>query len=378
MLLQLEKYLLSAWKHLPNAGPTPKYVSFLGQATGVSKACFFVFADDERSPRYIAKLPRSPVYNEELLREIVTIERLRATVPSKLQSTIPGPMHTVQLSGHWVVIEPVLPGRPMDSLLLSDGSLDPAATATQIALAHQWLIEMQREVPHRNGRMDATTIQQHFIRPVTTMQVNNDLTANEALYVERLVRDLRALEGHVLPLYLYHGDFRPGNILVERDRIAVLDWQFSRPLAPPLLDWFSFVFRLYSGSVRLPDMNGSLQEYRAVLHQVFFARNWFSELIAEYTKKYCEALRIDQGCLSILFGLFVVNNVNHFHRFLSDRATRGYLYLLGGAPTSCRSWKEQVRRQAYVWLLGEISSNPTLWPSSATKCSSVSLENSLQ
>lgn len=363
MLPQIENYLLRAWNQLPEAGPTPGRLSFLGQATGVSKACFFIFADDERSPRYIAKLPRSPAYNEELMQEVSTIQHLRATVSEKLRATIPGPMHIVQLCGHCVVIEPVLPGRPMDAITLAGGALDPATTASQIALAHQWLIKIQQETPHRNGKLDATTIRQFFVEPLKIMQMNNDLTASEAKYTEKLSHDARALEGHQLPLYLYHGDFRPGNILIDRDRIAVLDWQFSRPSAPPLLDWFSFVFRLYSGSMRLPDIDGSLQAYRAVLHEVFFARNWFSELVREYTKTYCKALSVDEAYLSMLFSLFAVNNVNHFHAFLNERAGRGYLYLLRGASTSSQSWRQQVRRQAYVWLLGDIGANPVLWQS---------------
>jgi hypothetical protein len=117
--------------------------------------------------------------------------------------------------------------------------------------------------------------------------------------------------------------------------------------------------------VQLPDIDGSLEKYRAAFHEVFFARNWFSELVADYTRAYCKALHVTDAYIPLLFSLFVVNNVNHFHSFLTQRARRGYLYLLRGAPSSGQSWKQQVRRQAYVWLLGDIAVRPTLWPYAA-------------
>ena len=362
MFDHLEDYLLRAWHQLPHAGTAPRHLSFMGQATGVSKVCFFIFADDEASPRYIAKLPRSPAYNDELMGEIVAIQSLRQVVTDELKATLPGPMHVVSLSGHYVIIEPVLPGQPMDALTMVNGRLDPSSTARQVALAHHWLIEIQQNAPHRRQTIDAATLWDQFVEPLERMKTNSELTQSEEKHAEEVCSELRALEGRDLPLYLYHGDFRPGNILVDGDRIAVLDWQFSRPLAPPLLDWFSFVFRLYSGSVQLPDIDGSLEKYRAAFHEVFFARNWFSELVADYTRAYCKALHVEEAYVPLLFSLFVVNNVNHFHSFLTERARRGYLYLLRGAPSSGQSWKRQVRRQAYVWLLGDIAVSPTCWP----------------
>ena len=80
MLPQLEVYLTESWHQLPQSDGRPKRLSFLGQATGVGKACFFVFADRESVPRYIVKMPRSPLDNDELQREVAAIESLRALV----------------------------------------------------------------------------------------------------------------------------------------------------------------------------------------------------------------------------------------------------------------------------------------------------------
>jgi hypothetical protein len=360
VLLQLQDYLLAQWSHLPGAGPKPRRLSFLGQATGVSKVCFFVFAEDERLPRYIVKTPRSPVDDDGLRQEVSTITGLRESLPETLRSTLPGPIHLTRLAGQLVAIEPVLAGRPLDSLMSPEQPLERTIIETQMALAQQWLIQIQRAAPQRIGALDSAALRQHFIEPLEAARGHAALSAAEERYLDQLIRSAHALEGSsTMPLYLYHGDFRPGNILVaDGDRIAVLDWQFSRPFAPPLLDWFSFVFRLYSRAVNLPDIDGNLEAYREAFQHVFFRPNEFSALVVNYTRAYGQALGVDEGHLPLLFGLFVVNNINHFHDFLARRARRGYLYLLRNAPNSHLSYQQQIRRQAYVWLLGDLALRP--------------------
>jgi hypothetical protein len=354
MLPLLHDYCLEHWHDLPVIGRKPKRLTFLGQATGVSKVCFFVFGDNDRRPRAIIKMPRSPVFNASLMDEVATIQRLRDLVSPALQTTLPGPMHTAQVAGQQIVIEPVLRGRPLDS---RQHPADRAATEAQFALAHRWLIQMQQAADPLTTALDASAIQHHILEPLDDVRRNTDLTPTEARYLEGLADQSRQLIGCSLPFLLYHGDFRAGNILADGDGIAVLDWEFSRPLAPPLLDWFSFVFRVYSRAIDLPDIDGARDHYRAAFHEVFFAHNWFSRLVSEYTRSYCRELSIDDTYIPLLFGLFVTTNISKFYSFLQERARRGYLYLLQDNARSGQPFQQQLRRQAYTWLLGELASH---------------------
>lgn len=51
------------------------------------------------------------------------------------------------------------------------------------------------------------------------------------------------LGSRVLPFGLLHGDFTPWNILSNGQKVVVLDWEWSQPSAPPLLDIFHFLFQ---------------------------------------------------------------------------------------------------------------------------------------
>lgn len=373
MLEQLQPYMLSHWDTLPQHQQRPRRLSFLAQATGVSKICFFVFADDDPTPCLVVKAPRTPHYNHHLDHEIRLLEDVRMAVPDALRATLPGPFHCLDLAGYRVVIEPALPGQPMDrsgQYTWGGRAGDRQRARAALARALHWLVQIQRAAPHRRGPLEAATIRQYLFEPLESLCCHADLTAGERAYVERLQGEAEALSGQDLPLYLYHGDFRAGNILVGPASLAVLDWEFSRPLGLPLLDWFSFAFRFYSQTLGLPDIDGPLEHYRTVFQRVFFDRNWFSTLVADYTRAACRALGISEVHLPLLVAMFVVTNINKFYGFLAGRAERSYLYLLQGAPTRGQSYKQQLRRQAYVWLLGDLAAHPdalTSWAQRRTR-----------
>src|SRR5581483_7506297 len=193
MLPQLRSYLMEHWDDLPGRPPPPTRLTFLGQATGVGKVCYFVFVDDEKRPRYIAKAPRSPVHNADLRREVAVIDELRARLPSDLCATLPGPMLTTELAGHAVVVEPVLPGRPLDGIGAAARPLDPATTERQLRLASDWLIAIQRAAPHRRERLADEDVQEHFLAPVEAFRRNADLTTTEERYLDGVTVRARAL-----------------------------------------------------------------------------------------------------------------------------------------------------------------------------------------
>src|SRR4051812_8903869 len=113
MIPQLRSYLLDHWPSLPLGGPRPRDLSFLVQATGISKLCCFVFADDAPAPQWVARLARAPRDNHILVHEYSVITYLRQHGDADTCATIPGPLWTMAISGHMVGIERFLPGRPM-------------------------------------------------------------------------------------------------------------------------------------------------------------------------------------------------------------------------------------------------------------------------
>jgi len=102
-------------------------------------------------------------------------------------------------------------------------------------------------------------------------------------------------------------------------------------------------------------MDGYLEDYLAAFDAVFFDGD-FAERSGEYISWACAELNIEPACLPVLFGLFVVTEANKYHTLLSQRAERGYIYLLNSRTGRIGgSYAEQLARQKYIWLLGHLA-----------------------
>jgi Phosphotransferase enzyme family len=350
----LEHCIQQDWDELAVCGPRPRGIEYFAQATGVTKMVVFLFLDGRARPTLVAKVARDPSQNERLRAETETIARVRAQLPDDLAATLPGPIYLTHLAHQTVTIEPFLPGHHMDALIPSARPLRPAVARDVLGRALRWLVGVQREVGRLATPLDNASRVELLVTPIHAARQCSDLTHAEAAYLNELEEGACRAASR-LPLYLYHGDFRLGNILVGDGRLHVLDWDFSRPLAAPLLDWFSFAFRLYSRSLALPDIDGPLPLYRQAFQAVFLADNRFSRCLAESTLEYCDQLGVPRSLVSLLLGLFVVDNINKFFNFLDARAQTDHLYLLRGSPLAEASFRAQLRRQAYVWFLSDLA-----------------------
>lgn len=355
MLPQLRQYLLENWIQLPLDCPRPRNLEFLVQATGVSKLCCYIFADAGSEPRWVAKMMRSPCDNEILTREYNLIQDLRRLGSCYVSGTIPHPLFTTAIAGHLVGIEPYLAGQPMDGLLSAKG-LTHREIRNYLDLTINWLLRTQNETSNQYGQLTNKEICAHFKTPIMQLQKLARLTDVEKLYLERLMNRIARLSHYPLPLRFNHGDFQPGNILLDGNSINVIDWEFGKLTGLPLMDVFSFLARTYARCHGLEEIDGDLDDYLAAFEAVFFDGGSFAELTTDYVRRVCLALDIDPAWTSVLFSLFLVIEANKYHAFLSQRADRGYVYLLRSRQDeSGKSHVDQLARQKNVWLLGHLA-----------------------
>lgn len=356
MLPQLHSYLLKNWSELPLGGPQPCDLAFLVQATGVSKLCCYIFADDAPEPRWVAKMSRSRRDNTVLAREYSLIQHLRQHGSAFVRATVPGPLLTMSIAGHLVGIEPYFSSRPMDGLLIGAARHGEPKIRDYLDLAVGWLLRSQQETPVQRGRLTDRQIRTHFLTPIAQLQAAAQLTNVEVAYLNRLAERVIGLVQRPLALVFNHGDFRPGNILVDGSSIQVIDWEFGASIALPLMDVFSLLARTYARCHGLEEIDDYLEDYLAAFEAVFFKDGPFAGLTAEYVGRACQALDVDPAWVNVLFALFLVTEANKYQAFLSRRAERGYVYLLRGrAGQVSNSYVDQLARQKNVWLLGHLA-----------------------
>jgi hypothetical protein len=288
----------------------PRRLDFLVQATGISKVCCYVFVNDETQPRWVAKMPRSPRDNDVLAHEYSVTARLRETGSGYVRDTVAGPVLTATISGNLVGIEPYLQGRPMDGLMSVARSCDAPEVVDYLDLALDWLLRCQQSTLTPPHHLSEQELDIYLRWPIAYMKATSRLTPNEAAYLDTLMDDINRLAALPLPLVFKHGDFQPGNILVNGKAVHVIDWEFGAVLDLPLHDVFGFIARTYARYRGMEEMDGFLEDYIADFEAVFFADGEFTQYTRKYVEQACLALGVDEAWVRQLFALFIVNEAN--------------------------------------------------------------------
>lgn len=354
MLPQLRSYLRDHQYQLFSNSRPPRNIEFLVQATGVSKLCCYVFIDNEAQPRWVAKTMRSRLDNDILAREYAIIHHLRHHGSEFVRTTVPGPFLTTCIAEHLVGIEPYLTGRPMDVRLNQTGS--NCEVRYSLDLAIDWLIRSQKETP--SVPLEREQLECYFFAPLNRLRAIARLTPAEGVYLEALKKRIDSLSQYPLGLRFNHGDFQAGNILLDGDSPAVIDWEFGAIAGWPLMDIFGFLRRMYAKSRGLEEIDGDLAEYLSAFEAVFFEGGDFAEISAEYVYRACEELDIHPKWIEVLFPMFLVTEAIKYYDFLNQRTQRGYVYLLKDkAGRMPESYVDQMARQKNVWLLGHFVEN---------------------
>ena len=336
----------------------PKELTFLVQGTGVTKLCFYIFPDNSSQPRWVARIARSPRDNKIIDHEYELIGFIREGGSSYVLETVPGPLLTTEITGHSVGIEPFHRGQSMDGLIAQNADHARRDVREYIDLAVEWLLRCQKDVPGNQGKLKLDQIETYLLGPIKHLRLQSDLTDVEEAYLDRLEQQINSLSNIPLPLAFTHGDFRPGNILLDDGDIHVLDWEFGARLAPPLLDIFHFLSRTYARYHGLEEIDGYLEDYLTAFEQLFFENGEWAHLAAEIVDNAADALGVDHQWIRPLFALFLVEEANKLRRFLSQRSEIGYPYLLRSREYQIpKSYRDRLARQKYVWLLGHLAAN---------------------
>jgi hypothetical protein len=355
MIPLLREYLLENWSQLFFDDLQPGKLIFLLQGTGVSKLCCYIFYGDEVTPRWIAKMARTPRENWVLDREYELIQLLRREGSDFVRTTIPEPLLTTCIAGHFVAIESYFCGRPMTVFPVEAGIHQDGKSFGYLDQSVDWLIQSQRETIFQNRCLTEQEISFFLLSPIRQLKSTAHLMDEEEAYLNELMGSLVELAKKPLPLVFSHGDLRPGNILINGNELLIIDWEFGAPVSLPLMDLFSLLARTYARCKDLEEIDGYLEEYLDAFEAVFFRDGQFAKISQKCIAHISKAFEIDVEWLEGLFALFLVNEANKYYAFLNRCANRGYVYLLSSKSGRLNgSYLDQLARQKYVWLIGHL------------------------
>jgi aminoglycoside phosphotransferase (APT) family kinase protein len=203
-----------------------------------AKVSILLFPPGATQPAYVAKVPTTDAAARSVEREAEQLTQVASQALGPVSTTIPKVVATVEHLGRPVLVMTAMPGQSMLAAYHSwRHTRRPKTVATDFAAAGDWLAGL-----HGAAGSDHVSLAQMLdgVAEMIGRRFGGEPGASADL--ANLAALGGRLAGHRTPQSVVHGDFWPGNLLVERGRVlGVIDWEAARPAGTPARDLARFV-----------------------------------------------------------------------------------------------------------------------------------------
>ncbi|HUT73615.1 MAG TPA: phosphotransferase [Armatimonadota bacterium] len=292
------------WSALGLTGAAPADLRFVkvSASARATKVILFGFPPRGRFPVVVVKLAPDQEAEERLRAAHRLLGALHRRLPRL--AGVPRPLMVERVGSHLVGVETYLPGQTMYRLYPAQPSWRQRAhVARDFEAARSWLVRF-----HQATRSDRSPTARDLERccdaPLEVFARCHHPTPAELAALERARGDLADAAGANLPLVCQQGDYWPRNLLLANDRLAVCDWDWSRPAELPFLD--AFLFPL-SYSLLLGAAPPAVGVAFDGLREALLTGSWFARLWRGYTLGYLREMGIDLSLASSFFHLTLLH-----------------------------------------------------------------------
>ena len=210
-----------------------------------AKVTVLLFPPGATRPAYVAKVPTTDAAARSVEREAGQLAGVGSRPLGRVSTTIPEVVATVEHLGRPVLVMTALPGQSMLAAYHSWRHTARRTTvAADFAAAGSWLAGLYGAAAGSEHASLARLLD--GVAEVITRRFGGQPGGNADL------ADLAALRGRLAeyraPQSIVHGDFWPGNLLVDRGRVlGVIDWENARLTGSPAGDLarFATTYSLY-------------------------------------------------------------------------------------------------------------------------------------
>jgi hypothetical protein len=294
-----------------------------------AKATLLLFGADGR-PCLVAKLARCPETEPVLVAEHAALRDVWSTRPPSIMAELPRPVALERVAGRLVLLSTAVPGTPLRTHYYSPGHVrHPERVAADMTVAGSWLARFQEETRSGTVTLGPETFDE-WIRPTfDRYRAEVGWSGWEAGLLDHLSDLCAQLSGARVPVVAVHGDYAPGNILLDSERVSgVVDWELGRGAGLPFSDLFKFaasygsyldracppvrgVLAGHPGWSQARDRWGFTPEWTngtGILY-AFFGSGWFPELVRSYLNEHLRRLVVPAATTQLFLPVFLAEQV---------------------------------------------------------------------
>lgn len=330
MIQELLELLTGEWSQsLEAAGCRLKTPLCAMKASGTGsdrKVNFLVFENKNFNPVLLLKLARSSGYELRLHEEFQALAELSQI--KSLAPSAPRPVGLFRYRQRAVLAEHCILGTPLTVLLRRHQRVSKKAVEEDLSTALNWLLKFQQETS--SGKELPVERLLESLHLLKTAYPDFSLPSDFLQSVMEIAEEFDSLQ---IPLVASHGDFWPGNVLLGKNSVGVIDWESFHRKEMPYYDAFMFITS-YAHTYPWAEWkwNSKLQAFKTS----FLLDNWFSQIVIRRIHEYLQALGIPYASAHLLYSIFLIHMACTSPGF--DRDER-----------QAKSWFEMLKSYSEGW-----------------------------
>lgn len=355
MLPLLTKYLTENWgDFFPQQAKAASidYLGILGSHEG-GKISFLAFVDKQKKPTFIIKILRDPNRNKRFFNEQDALIYLNS-LNSSWQNSIPKLILCKKINHTWCLIESILEGKGMNVHLAKNSLPNLHETKIHFYLAKKWLfklnIKSQKEV-----LISTDFIESHIFQLIKKAQEKFFLKASEIKYLKKISASIEKRLGEKIKLFFRHGDFCRQNILINKSKIGVIDWEFSQPNSLPVYDLIFFLITYYHQAAE----KGGIQGITNCFKKTFFEKNDYSNLVRQLIINYCKELNIRTNLVKLFFTTLILERAIFEYQNLVEMSEKGFIPFFEKQDKDNQTYLCKIKNQLWINLFRFLVKNET-------------------
>ena len=235
--------------------------------------------------------------------EFSNLTILNKQLSDKLKNSIPSSFYLGKINDYPVLITPFFAGtKNADQIELNNINSSTCDLDNYFTKVICWIAEFQNETTVSKVMVNelANDVQCKWQNFLDLTEPELPVKSKEIMY--SIINEI-SNSNATIRISFAHKDFFPGNIIIQDQKIKVIDWAEMEQNSLPFSDFFDFFLSYSIIKNHMPPSN-TLESFRIIM----FESNEFSKLMIKKMVDFCDLLKIPTSLLKLLFPVYLLGN----------------------------------------------------------------------
>lgn len=277
-------------------------------------ANFIVYAQDKNIPTHFCKVCRDNKHTDMLQDEAKNLKSVKSLLANtELGSSIPKLLYFGAIDGITSLVTQFITGSHFLGtnlgINLTRKNLAKIDVSMQIAI--EFLVKFQTCT--QSGEVEAQHLLYIIERQKEVLYKAGQLTTEVNLHIQNLVKEIASLKKIKIPVCAVHGDFDHCNILIDKDKKVLVDFEHYEPTGLPFFDLATLIFSRVIVTYRASETSDTFATW--------LAKSGLKQHISLWVQLYSRLSELPMQLLSLIAPIAVLEQHAKIYPYYRDPLT---------------------------------------------------------